>query len=165
MMKSGSDPHFPPTPDGGGPEIGVRPRFSAARRFAYFDHDADTGVIGRGATLAEAFVQAAEATFALMCDTDAVQPTERIDVEFTEADPELALVTWLNLLLAHANEQGLALGRFALAQAGDRWCGSARGERWHPGLERGTQVKGATLTALKVARDGDGWEARCVVDL
>ncbi len=81
MKKSGSDPDFPPTPDGGGPEIGVRPRFSAARRFAYFDHDADTGIIGRGATLAEAFVQAAEATFALMCDTDAVQPTERIDVE------------------------------------------------------------------------------------
>jgi SHS2 domain-containing protein len=133
MKKSGSDPDFPPTPDGGGPEIGVRPRFSAAQRFAYFDHDADTGVIGRGATLAEAFVQAAEATFALMCDTDTVQPTERIDVEFTEADPELALVTWLNLLLAHANAQGLALGRFALAQDGDRWRGSARGERWHPG--------------------------------
>ncbi len=110
-------------------------------------------------------MHAAEATFALMCDADAVRPAERIDVEFTEADHELALVTWLNLLLAHANAQGLALGRFALTQDGDRWRGSARGERWHAGLERGTQVKGATLTALRVARDGDGWEARCVVDL
>jgi len=71
-------------------------------------------VIGRGATLAEAFVQTAEATFALMCDTDAVQPMERIDVEFTEADPELALVTWLNLLLAHANARGSPSG-------GSRW--------------------------------------------
>lgn len=133
--------------------------------FGYFDHDADTGVIGRGATLAEAFVHAAEATFALMGDTDAVAPRERIDVEFVEADPELALVTWLNLLLAHANARGLALGRFALANDGERWRGSARGEPWHAGLERGTQVKGATLTALKVARTGDGWEARCVVDL
>jgi SHS2 domain-containing protein len=131
----------------------------------YFDHDADTGVIGRGTTLAEAFVHAAEATFGLMCDVDAVEPRERIDVEFTEADPELALVTWLNLLLAHANARGLALGRFALAQDGDRWRGVARGEAWHDGLERGTQVKGATLTALRVARQGDGWDARCVVDL
>ena len=165
MKESGSDPDFPPTLDGGGAKNGVRPRFSAADRYEYFDHDADTGVIGRGATLAEALVHAAEATFALMCDTDAVQPAERIDVEFTEADPELALVTWLNLLLAHANVQGLALGRFALAQDGARWRGSARGERWHAGLERGTQVKGATLTALRVARLGDGWETRCVVDL
>lgn len=138
---------------------------SGLPRYDYFDHDADTGVIGRGETLAEAFVHAAEATFALMSDTDAVQPVERVDVEFTEADPELALVTWLNLLLAHASARGLALGQFALAQDGVQWCGSASGERWRDGLTRGTQVKGATLTALHVARQGDGWEARCVVDL
>ena len=133
--------------------------------YEYFDHDADTGVIGRGPTLAQAFVNAAEATFALMCDLEAVQPHVPIDVEFTEADPEFALVTWLNLLLAHANASGLALSRFALTHEGDRWHGRARGEPWRPGLERGTQVKGATLTALRVARVGDGWEARCVVDL
>jgi SHS2 domain-containing protein len=32
-------------------------------------------------------------------------------------------------------------------------------------MERGTQVKGATLTALQVTPQGDSWEARCVVDL
>jgi SHS2 domain-containing protein len=133
--------------------------------YEYFDHDADTGVIGRGPTLTLAFVHAAEATFALMCDLHAVQPRVPIDVDFTETDPELALVTWLNLLLAHANADGLALSRFALTHEGDRWRGRARGEPWHAGLERGTQVKGATLTALRVARVGDHWEARCVVDL
>ena len=76
-----------------------------------------------------------------------------------------ALNAVLNLLLAHANADGLVLSRFALTHEGDRWHGRARGEPWHPGLERGTQVKGATLTALRVARVGDGWEARCVVDL
>lgn len=131
----------------------------------YFDHDADAGVIGRGATLPEAFVHAAEATFALMCNLAEVQPREAVDIEFTEPDDELALVTWLNELLAHASARGLALSRFALAHDGDRWTGTARGEPWHAGLERGTQVKGATLTALKVAYDGADWEARCVVDL
>jgi SHS2 domain-containing protein len=131
----------------------------------YFDHDADTGVIGRGATVEEAFVKAAEATFALMCDLAEVEPREAIDIEFSEADDELALVTWLNALLAHANARGLALSRFALARDGDRWRGKARGEPWRADLERGTQVKGATLTALSVVRDGAGWEARCVVDL
>jgi SHS2 domain-containing protein len=131
----------------------------------YFDHDADTGMIGRGTTLEDAFVHAAEATFALKCNLGEVEPREAIDIEFSEADDELALVTWLNELLAHANARGLALSRFALARNGDHWHGKARGEPWHAGLERGTQVKGATLTALKVAHDGGGWEARCVVDL
>lgn len=134
-------------------------------RYDYFDHDADTGVIGRGATIEEAFVHAAEATFALMCDPLRVAPRERIEVEFDEADPELALVTWLNTLLAQAHARNLALARFELAREGSRWRGAAFGEPWHAGLERGTQVKGATLTALSVIERATGWEARCVVDL
>jgi SHS2 domain-containing protein len=134
-------------------------------RYDYFDHDADTGVIGRGATLQEAFVHAAEATFALMCDPLQVAPKERIDFEFEEDDVELALVTWLNGLLAHAAERGLALGRFELTKAITHWHATAWGEPWRADMERGTQVKGATLTALHVAPVGDGWEARCVVDL
>jgi SHS2 domain-containing protein len=130
----------------------------------YFDHDPDTGVIGRGASLVEAFVHAADAVFGLMCDVDAVEPRERVDIAFIEADRELALVTWLNLLLACAGARGLALGRFVLVNDGDRWHGSARGEPWRAELARGAHVKGATLAALKVARPGDVWEARCVVE-
>jgi SHS2 domain-containing protein len=134
-------------------------------RYDYFEHDADIGVIGRGATLQDAFVHAAEATFALMCDPISVAQRDRIDVQFHEEDPELALVTWLNLLLAHASELGLALGCFELANEGNDWRGAAWGEPWRADMERGTQVKGATLTALSVKPQGEGWEARCVVDL
>jgi SHS2 domain-containing protein len=134
-------------------------------RYDYFDHDADTGVIGRGATLQDAFVHAAEATFALMCDPISVAQRDRIDVEFDEDDRDLALVTWLNLLLANAGERGLALGCFELAKETSHWHGSAWGEPWRADMERGTQVKGATLTALSVKPQGEGWEARCVVDL
>lgn len=134
-------------------------------RYDYFDHDADTGVIGRGDTLEAAFVHAAEATFALMCDPVLVDAREHFDVQFDEDDPELALVTWLNLLLAESATRGLALARFELTRRMNHWTGGAWGERWHAGLERGTQVKGATLTALQVVERGGGWEARCVVDL
>ncbi len=138
---------------------------SGLPRYDYFDHDADTGVIGRGATLEEAFVHAAEATFALMCDPALVKPKERFEIEFEEEDVELALAVWLNALLSQASVRGLALARFELTRAHARWRGAAWGERWHPGLERGTQVKGATLTALQVRETANGWEARCVVDL
>jgi SHS2 domain-containing protein len=132
----------------------------------YFDHDADIGIVGRGPTLEAAFVDGARAMASLMTDTAAVAPREALRFAFEEEDVELAFVRWLNLLLAHAAERGLALGEFALAREGERWSGEARGEPWRAGLERGVDVKGATLTALAVRRLADGtWEARCVGDV
>ncbi|HEY4998567.1 MAG TPA: archease [Usitatibacter sp.] len=143
-----------------------RSRALAPADYGYFDHDADVGVIGRGKFIESAFVAAARAVFALISDIGAIARRERIPIEFEEADVELALVRWLNLLLAHAAERGLALGEFALQRDGARWKGEAWGERWREGLERGTDVKGATLTMLSVAQRGsEGWEARCVVDV
>ena len=131
----------------------------------YFEHDADVGVVGRGATLEEAFVSGAQAVFALMTHIESVQPRARVEVQFEEADPELAFVTWINQLLGHAHENGLVLGRFELERDGDRWRGSAWGEPWRAEMERGVDVKGATLTMLSVAQRDGGWEARCVVDV
>ncbi|MGZ5080837.1 MAG: archease [Usitatibacter sp.] len=141
-------------------------RSRASADFGYFDHDADVGVVGRGARVESAFVAAARAVFALITDIGAIERRERIRVEFDEPDVELALVRWLNLLLAHAAERGLVLGEFDLKRDGAHWSGEAWGERWREGLERGTDVKGATLTMLSVGRrEPDGWEARCVVDV
>jgi SHS2 domain-containing protein len=131
----------------------------------YFAHDADIGVVGRGATVEEAFVNCARAVFAISADPSAIRPNERLDISFEEEDLELALVTWLNLLLPEARCRGLALGRFALERDGQRWHGAAWGERWRPGIERGVEVKGATLTMLSVRQADGAWEARCVVDV
>jgi SHS2 domain-containing protein len=136
-----------------------------ARSGGLFEHDADFGVVGRGATIEEAFVAAAEATFGIMIEVAAVRPVETVPIEFEEPDIELAFVTWLNALLGHARDRGLALGRFALRREGARWHGTASGERWRPDLERGTEVKGATLTMLSVREQGGVWEARCIVDV
>ena len=170
--------------------------------YAYFEHDADMGIVGRGAHIEEAFEHAATAMFAMMTNLGEVRPQETVIIEFEEADTELALVTWLNLLLGQARSRGLIFGRFYLRRdgaspkVGDRrsgppeevgtfpsrgietsgaspkgtssgahWSGTAEGEPWRPGLERGVEVKGATLTGLAVT-EGDGiWEARCVVDV
>lgn len=131
----------------------------------YFEHVADIGVIGRGATIELAFESAASALFAIMTDPAAVKERAEISVEFEEPDVELALVRWLNALLAESQTRKLALGRFRLERKGLRWCGSASGEPWRAGLEPGVEVKGATLTALSVKPVPGGWEARCVVDV
>jgi SHS2 domain-containing protein len=141
------------------------PARSAGSGHAYFEHAADIGLIGRGETLEEAYESAALAMFEIMTNVGAVRHERTVALEFEEADLELALVKWLNLLLATAREHGMVFAQFRLERDGVVWRGSATGEAWRDGLERGTEVKGATLTMLKVgARDGR-WEARCVVDV
>ena len=131
----------------------------------YFEHGADVGIFGRGATAELAFQQAARAMFALTTETGRVAAKESIAFEFDEPDLELALVTWLNLLLSHAADRRLALAHFALERSGSHWKGMAWGEPWRNGLERGTGVKGATLTMLSVKKENGTWDARCVVDV
>lgn len=133
--------------------------------YSYFDHEADIGVVGRGSSPEQALESACAAAFAVMCDPGQVEPLQRIDLAFDEEDLELALVTWINRLLGQARERGLALGRFRLRRDGSRWLGAAWGEPWRAGLERGVEVKGATLTALSVASADGAWEARCVIDV
>jgi SHS2 domain-containing protein len=132
---------------------------------AYFDHDADMGIIGRGTLIEEAFENAATAVFAMMTNLGQVRLRESVVIEFEEADAELALVTWLNLLLGQARSRALIFGRFHLRRDGARWTGTAEGEPWRAGLERGVEVKGATLTGLAVTQQDGIWEARCVVDV
>jgi SHS2 domain-containing protein len=134
-------------------------------RSGTFAHDADIGVVGRGATIEAAFVAAAEAMFGIMVDITAVRPLQSVQVAFEEADCELALVRWLNGLLGEARVASLALGRFGLRREGNRWMGEGWGEPWSDTHDRGVEVKGATLTMLAVAEGREGWYARCIVDV
>lgn len=131
----------------------------------YFDHEADIGIIGRGTTLEAAFEAAAAAVFAIMTPPASIKAKQSLTIEFEETDIELALVTWLNLLIAQARSEGLILGKFKLKNHNSHWQGKAWGEPWRKNLERGTEVKGATLTMLSVKKVDKLWEAKCVVDV
>jgi len=133
--------------------------------FGYFDHDADIGIVGHGRSIEEAFINAAKAMFSLMTDLKTLATDHAVEIQFVEADAELALVTWLNLLLAEARSRSLVLSAFTLKKDGANWHGEAKGQAWNASLARGIEVKGATLTMLRVAWHGDECEARCVVDV
>lgn len=123
------------------------------------------GIIGRGKTIPAAFEAAAMAVFAIMSPLSLVKLNESIKIEFEERDIELALVTWLNLLIGEAHSRNWILAKFHLDQQNSHWIGQAWGEPWRNDLEHGTEVKGATLTALSVQQINGEWEARCVVDV
>lgn len=130
----------------------------------YFDHDADIGIIGRGDSIEAAFCAAACAVFKIMTDITSVQPQYHIDITFEETNCELALVTWINTLLAKSHELELIFCKFELSHTGSKWIGTAYGDTWQETHPRGTEVKGATVTMLKVFKNSQ-WEARCVVDV
>lgn len=131
----------------------------------YFEHDADMGIVGCGMTVEQSFEAAAQAVFSMITNLEAIQPNTTIMLEFEETDLELALVIWLNLILAKARELGMVFGRFNVQHRGNQWFAKVSGEKWHDGLERGVEVKGATLTMLSVKQIGAMWQARCVVDI
>ena len=137
-----------------------------------FEHGADVGVRGYGATPARAFEAAAKAVFALLVeDPDAVGPQveERLEVE--AAGLEELLVAFLNELISLSDARRVVFGRVEVEISGGssgpfRLTGRALGESFDPERHAFTVVpKGATYTALRVARDGDRWVAQCVVDV
>lgn len=135
------------------------------KRIDYFDHEADIGIIGRGHSVEQAFISAAEAMFAIMTDLQQIQTSQKVNIEFDETDLDFALVTWLNLLISTAREQNLIFCSFFLEKNNSHWHGTATGEAWRDDIVRGTEVKGATLTMLSVKKNQDVWEAACVVDV
>lgn len=124
------------------------------------------GVRGFGATMAEAFEQAALAMTAVVADLATVEPREAVAVECEAPDEELLFADWLNSLVYEMATRKMLFSRFTVRLDGTRLNGQAWGERadvarHHPAVE----IKGATYTALRVARDDSGWVAQTVVDV
>jgi tRNA nucleotidyltransferase (CCA-adding enzyme) len=133
----------------------------------HFPHDADVGVCGIGPTLETAFEQAALAMMAVVTDPANINLTESVNIECTAPNAELLLVDWLNALIFEMATRGMIFGDFKVSIDGYRLRGIARGEaisveRHNPAIE----IKGATLTELRVREDRPGeWRAQCVVDV
>ncbi len=131
-----------------------------------FEHSADVGVRGWGATAAEAFEQAASALTAVVTDAE-IEPRVPVSVECEAPDLELLLVEWLNAIIYEMAVRKMLFGRFTVRINGSRLVGKLWGEpvvveRHAPACE----PKGATYTELKVTKNLKGsWSAGCIVDV
>ena len=133
----------------------------------HFEHGADVGVRGWGRSRAEAFEQAALAMTAAVTDPALVRPVDRVELVVEGDDQDLLLTDWLNALVYEMDTRHMLFGRFSVRIDDHGLMAVAEGEpldieRHRPAVE----VKGATLTELKVAQQPDGaWIAQCVVDV
>ena len=135
----------------------------------HFAHDADIGLRGWGATPERAFEQAALALTRIVTEAE-IRPLQDVGVACEAPDLELLLVEWLDAVVYEMAVRRMLFGRFAVAiedGAPRRLRGTLWGEpvdtaRHAPAVE----PKGATCTALRVAREAEGyWSAACVIDV
>lgn len=136
-------------------------------QWQHFPHDADIGVRGIGRTKAEAFEQAALAMTGVITDPAGVAAGEMVDISCEAPDDELLLVDWLNALVFEMATRRMLFSRFEVRTDNHRLSARVWGEtvdvvRHQPAVE----VKGATMTCLRVGQQSDGmWSAQCVVDV
>ncbi len=135
--------------------------------FETFDHTADVGIVARGATLSEAFANAAKAMFSLMVDIERVGEREERRVEAEADDREGLLVAWLAELLYISEVDNLVFSRFEVDEISDtRIVARAFGEpldleRHDPQL----MIKAVTRHMLQVAPQDGGFQVRAILDI
>ncbi len=128
---------------------------------------ADIGIRGYGEAMTAAFEQAATALTAVIVDPAAVSPTQEIRIRCEAPDAELLFVDWLNALIYEMAVRNMLFSRFSVRITGAVLQATVMGEPIDRQRHRPTvEVKGATYTELRVARQNDGvWLAQCVIDV
>lgn len=137
------------------------------KRWEHFHHQADIGVRGVGATLGEAFEQAALAVTGVLTDPQAVEPVEPVDIQCEDPNLETLLVDWLNAVIFEMDTRKMLFSRFDVKLEGNRLKATAWGDRVNPTRHHpAVEVKAATYHELAVRRSAEGvWVAQCVVDV
>lgn len=139
---------------------------SSVPSWGHFSHDADIGLVGIGPTKAEAFRQAAFALTAVVTDPKMVRSEAAVPFVCNAPNDELLLIEWLNALVYEMAVRSMLFGEFTVEIADTTLRATAWGECVDPDRhEPAVEIKGATLTALRVAPVAGGWRVQCVVDV
>ena len=131
-------------------------------------------MVGRGATLPEAFAQVALGVFALVADPASVEERDAREVRAHGAAPEKLLVNWLNECLYVMDVEGFVARRVefsmialdAAAAGGEplRLYGRLHGEDLDPARHIPCEtVRGIRAESATVLEAGDGSEAAVIV--
>ena len=135
--------------------------------YAFFDHAADVGLEVRADSPEQLFATAGRALMDWMGPPPATGAAVTLDVEVDAEDIESLLVKWLReLLFLFYQKHAYFLGvrRLCLSDS----CAGAQADfsLWEDTAYRDYQeVKAITYHQLCVAREGDSWRARVILDI
>lgn len=138
--------------------------------FRFLEHISDVYVEAVGATLEEAFSQAANAVFETMTDFATIEPREKHPVKLRTEDLESLLFEWINYFLYLFDVNRLLFSRFDIKirkvrkgydLTGDCWGEEFNAEK-HPAK---TEIKAPTYSLMEIIQEPSKITLRFVVDI
>jgi SHS2 domain-containing protein len=134
--------------------------------FSIIEHPADVGIEAYGASVAEAFQNAARGLFSLIVNPSTVAAAESRTVELRAADREQLLVKWLTELLYLYDGLQFVPKEFAVALLdGGALRATVRGEALSHRHQMLMDVKAVTYHQLAVREDADGAVITVILDI
>lgn len=140
----------------------------ATPRYEPLEHTSEAGVIAHGATLAEAFANAAEGMYDLMLDLAGIEERETREIAVTGANHEELLVDWLLELVFLTETEDLVFRRFQVDELTET---SLRARAWGEVFDADrhrtnhAMVKAVTQHLLEIAPEGSGYRVRVLFDI
>ena len=140
-------------------------------KFEFLEHTADVYIAAHGATLAEAFENAALAMFEVMTDTEKVSPEVEDSVEVEAEDEYALLYSWLEALLVKFETKNTLYSKFKISSIdenaeGFRIKAKVWGEKFN--TEKHTQkvgVKAVTYHRMEIIKDIDTVRLEFILDI
>ena len=134
--------------------------------FEIVNHTADVGIVAYGASMNQAFANAARALFSLITELDDVAEVLYRDTELTASDEESLLVEWLNELIYLFDVENIVFKRFDIIQLNSTQLKArSYGEKVDSAKHKlKTGVKAATYHMLKVDKT-NGCQVQVLFDI
>ena len=147
--------------------VAVRNVATNSKPWTHFPHQGDVGIRGYGASVSEAFENAARAMTSVVTPIASLSANEACRIRCQAPNLEILFVDWLNAIIYEMATRQMLFRDFHVDIQGGALSAEAYGDqvdvRQH---EPAVELKGATMTELKVGRGKDGrWVAQCVVDV
>ena len=139
------------------------------KEFEIFDHTADIGIRAFGASLPEAYINAARAMFSLITDPDKIKDTLYRSVDISAPDRETLLVEWLNELIYFFDAEQILFKRFDIDLFSENrlkaCCYGEKVDKSRHQLIRG--IKSTTYHMLKIElpSSNEGWRLQVLFDI
>ena len=146
-------------------------RLAAQNKFEFLEHTADVYIAAHGATMGEAFENAALAMFEVMTDTSKVAQMEERSFEVEAEDEYALLYSWLEALLVKFEVENMLFSKFTVSriedsQEGFRLKASAWGEKFsaekHP---QKVAVKAVTYHQMEMIKEFDKFTVLFILDI
>jgi SHS2 domain-containing protein len=149
----------------------VASRLDKTGKFEFLEHTADVYIAAHGATMEEAFGNAALAMFEVMTDTEKVSPSHKDSVEVEAEDEYALLYSWLEALLVKFEVQHMLYSKFEVTnfretKDGFKLKATVWGEKFNP--EKHPQkvaVKAATYHQMEIIKERDKVTLMFILDI